>query len=382
MNELERLRAAFVDGGKEAIERDPELSALLAASPEFQRVLAMMDEVDRGLADLDAVRMPPALLDRVLEVSVKPRGFWAWLQVRDYALGVAAVLLMLLPWATIWMLSHNRGVEMQVLELQPSIVRLDMQAIEERSLPRTPNGGALATVADAPQVALALEPATPRYIEKIAGGFSGKRWPNVNASALLNAFPYAAAEKDIELRVEVGETPWSRETRLVRIYVTAAKDAVAREAALTVSFNEERVMAYRRIAESGTGGGTSDTLPAGGQFTALFEIVPLQRIGATLREDSVYASMRFVDPKGERRVLQGEGVDRNKSFEAMSIDYRFAAAAAWFALEAKGGPKSDGLAHRLQRMMNVATRALGSEHRAERLALVALARAASDQAHK
>ena len=102
-----------------------------------------------------------------------------------------------------------------------------------------------------------------------------------------------------------------------------------------------------------------------------------------LRDDSVAASLRYIDAKGERRVVQREGIDRSVGFDQMSIDYRFAAAAAWFANELKGGPQAPGLATRLQRLMATASRALGGdEHKKERVTLVAMARAASDQAHR
>ena len=51
MTAEERLREAFIEGGREAIENDPELRALLAASPEFQRTLAALEDVDAALPD-------------------------------------------------------------------------------------------------------------------------------------------------------------------------------------------------------------------------------------------------------------------------------------------------------------------------------------------
>lgn len=380
---LERLREAFIAGGREAIDADPELRALLDASPEFQKTMAALDEIDQALPALEPTRMPPQLLDRILAADA-PLPWWKaifrFTHARDYALGVAAALLLVMPWAAMWLLSQQSRVEFQVLELQPSIVRLDMAAIEERSLPKLADATVVHTVADAPQVAVALEPRQTKYKERLASSFASKQWPSVNVAALVNSFQYAAATQDVELKVEIGPTPWSSETRLVRVYVSTPAGATAKDAALQISFNDERVMSYQRIAEPGAGGATTSTID--GQFTALFEVVPLQRIGATLREDSVYASLRFVDEKGERRMLHAEGVDRGVGFDAMPIDYRFAASAAWFALETKGGPKISGLATRLQRLMAVASRALGSEEKKDRVALVSMARAASDQAHK
>jgi hypothetical protein len=380
MTAEDKLKEAFIAGGREAIDADPELRALLAASPEFQRTLAALEDVDAALPDLAPIRMPAPLLDRVLALSEPKPSVWAWLHARDYALGALAFALILLPWTALFLLQQNRHEEFQVLEMHDSIVTLDMAAIEERALPKAAGASEVQVVSVEPQVSISLERTLPKYKQTLASAFAKKEWPNVNPSALVNAFAYTRAKEDVELQVEIGPSPWSSDTRLVRVYVSAAIEA--REAALTVSFNEERVMSYRRIAEPGTPGQGSDTLAAGGQFTALFEIVPLQRICAVLREDSVYANLRYVDGIGERRTLQKEGLDKTRAFDAMSNDYRFAAAAAWFALEAKGGVKSDGLVTRLQRVMATASRALGTEAREERVAFVSLVRAASDQAQK
>jgi hypothetical protein len=382
MSSTDRLKEAFIEGGREAIESDPELRALLDASPDFQRTLAAMEEIDRALPTLEPTRMPPQLLDRLLEIDTPRSGFVWWLRswhARDYVLGVAAALLIVLPWSALWMLTGNKRTEFRVIELQPSTVRLDSAAIEERMLPKTQDGERVHNVTDEPEATITIEPPPPnQYKARLADQLAQKKWPNINPSALVNAFPYASGAA-VELRVEVGPTPWSAQTRLVRVYVSTPPGVSAKEPTLSIHFNDQRVMSYRRIAEVGAAGATTSTLE--GRFTALFEVAPLQPIGATLREESVYARLRYLDAQGERRVLQADGVERAKSFEAMPEDFRFAAAAAWLAIETKGGMRAPGLSSRLEQVMAAASRALGKEHRSERLTLIQLARAASDRAH-
>lgn len=404
-----------------ALQARPELLAALRADAELRAVygdgtgdggsevataLAPLARADAALASAATIHMPRELATRIAQ-RVEGGTLRRWLRETLFApwrdgegqwIAAAAALLLLLPLAAVLALQPS---EFTPLELGHSSVRFDLQAAlsqQQQALFAARAGGSpMQSTAQQPVFAAPLVAADPAYLPVAERALTEGAPQKLLLQPLVNAFRYAApaSRAPAVVLAEVGPAPWSANAWLVRVFVDA-REALD-EAALTVAFDETRIASYRLLGEpprdelsAAVAAPRPMAFPAGAQTTLLFEVVPTVSLGDVAGkppEALAVATLRFVRG-GEAQTITSAAVDRRRvAFEALELDYRFAAIAAHFALELRGelGGSRTPREAIFARMAAVASRlAQRTEpaRRDERLALAALIADQAKQASK
>lgn len=172
---------------------------------------------------------------------------------------------------------------------------------------------------------------------------------SVQVAAMVNAFQYAwpATEAGAAFATLFEETsaPWAPEHRLVRVGLRGAGEGVvARDARVAVSFNPERVRAWRLIGFEradalGVRSQRGDTLRAGDAVTALYEIVPAEVAAAVQGRTLLTLTLAYRDgATGAGRLLERTLEARTGSFAGASPDMKFAVGVAAFGLKLRDSP--------------------------------------------
>ena len=203
------------------------------------------------------------------------------------------------------------------------------------------------------------------------------RAETVQLDGLVNAFPYdylaplADEASPVAADVEVAAAPWAPEHKLVRVGLKArdfgddvsTSRVVADQVGVRVEFNPLRVASYRLLGYEGQSEATDaerdaatvgDTLFAGQEVTALYEVVPLPPV-ALPQIGEAAVTVRPLDPVDDVLVVvhvrarstdalePGDWSfsleDGEHGFDTASEDFRFAASVAGFGLVLKDSPE-------------------------------------------
>ena len=215
----------------------------------------------------------------------------------------------------------------------------------------------------------------------------------VRTEQLINAFAYEYPDPKgadpIGCDVEVARCPWDGAHRLVRIGLKGRNGVGS--VAVQVRFHPARAASYRLIGyeDPSRVGPTSEPskpeaspLPAGRDFTALYEVVP-----AADRGDNVAAAppatTRLLDVEircttpdsGVSRLMTRPAEDSDRAFAAASGDFRFASAVSGFGMLLKDSPAKGSLTWAT--LIDQVSGSLGADPRGERARLLELCRKAA-----
>jgi hypothetical protein len=380
MNEsYDRLMTAYFEHGEDAVKADPELAALLASDPELQATFDALSDVDRCVGSLPELMMP-AQLEREILRRASERGLfhrlfgWIALPSPERALVLAALLLVFMPPFMVWLLIEQRSSgNAEVLDLVSSSVTFDLPlAMALQGRENESDAGDLIDTTESPSTLIVPRARHPRALEDTQAALLNPKVAlrdAVHVQSLLNAFSSPMPKEKAKLEVEVGEAPWRRETLLVRVFVAAG--APITETQVTLAFNPGRVKSFRRLADAGMPreGAQSGAMAKGDAFTAMYEIVATPSIGPD--EPLCVGTLRYKH-EGETLSLRQEGLAN----ASPSRDFRFAAAVAYFALEARGelGQQGKGI---YDRIASLALRAIDS--REDRKALLSMIASAANR---
>jgi hypothetical protein len=220
---------------------------------------------------------------------------------------------------------------------------------------------------------------------------------SVRTEQIINQFTYAyAAPADdgapISASVEIATCPWDVNHRLARIALRAADGpagaVVARGVTASVKFDPQGATAWRLIgyetglAYAGLPIPPAD-LTAGTCVTAFYEIVPTSNdprglAGKTLFTLAVGYQASPVPAKRADavRTFPVVAIDAGNGFDRASEDFRFASAAAAFAMILRDSPHKGTATY--PDVMRWATAGKGADPTGERAAFIELARQARD----
>ncbi len=172
----------------------------------------------------------------------------------------------------------------------------------------------------------------------------------VHVAELINAFNYswpeAAAGEPVAFLLDDTAAPWSPTHRLVRVglkSVGATGAVVAREARVQVDFSPTVVRAWRLIgfeqagAAIGTPTETGATLRGGETVTALYEIVPHERVVADANTPLLSVRLRYeTEGVGAPREIARQWQGTMATFAQGSADLRFLAGVAAYGMALQG----------------------------------------------
>jgi hypothetical protein len=219
------------------------------------------------------------------------------------------------------------------------------------------------SVSDTPQSTFALNVELASYTEMRRYLENGSVPPvsSLRLEELINFFDYEyespTGEEVFGVVTELAAAPWNRQHKLLRVGIKAkdfdaTKVTVARDVRAHIEFAPSRVQQYRLIGYEGTILSDEDATEAyeissGHAVTALYEIVtspgnvdpgnvdpgnvdPLDDELLTLKS-------RFRQPRDNASRLSSYSVkDSDTSFEASSVDFKFASAVASFGMVLRG----------------------------------------------
>lgn len=224
-------------------------------------------------------------------------------------------------------------------------------------------------VVDKPHSSFSVDVDTASYIQMRRSLRKGSvpQVSSVRVEELINFFDYEyASPKDDEVFgvvTELATAPWDGQHKLLRIgikarEVDATEATVARDVSVQIEFNPKRVEQYRLIgyeeavlSDGDFYEGITDEINAGHTVTALYEIAPsvagnvdtlrakqkMLPVGLVEGGELLTVTIRYKPPTADvRRVSSYRVKDSNTSFEASSVDFKFASAVASFGMVLQG----------------------------------------------
>jgi hypothetical protein len=195
---------------------------------------------------------------------------------------------------------------------------------------------------------------------------------SVHIDEMVNHFSYDNPEltgnDPISTSVEAASAPWDVQHRLVRIGIRAREAA---NVTVQVEFNPTEVAGYHVIGRNPAEGALN--LSAGQSLTILYELLPsAKKSGAEI----LNLRVRYLeDSRKQPETLNVPFIDRGETFEASSIDFRFAAAVASFGMTLTNLP-SNGTTS-LDSVRVIAENSLGMDRDGSRHEFLDLVRRAS-----
>ncbi|OAI41774.1 hypothetical protein AYO41_01425 [Verrucomicrobia bacterium SCGC AG-212-E04] len=344
---------------------DEELAAieeLLAESPEARALVADVHQLAEDLrAEYEAERtdaMPSPELSNIIEFN-GPHRVTSRTRSTAHLPRVAALVAASLTVASVAWFSMRPA--------EPNRIATSKQNASAPASAASDDPGAYLEMEwDGPAGTATASGRHPGY-ESVRRLLTSNRLPPkgaVRIEDLVNRFSYryappaANARDALAVHLEVAGSPWNAERRLVRVGIKGRDGnavqrsnpdaaAIAKDVVLEVEFNPALVASYQLIgyearpsvkADSHRDQITAGDFTAGQALTALYEVVPTDRIvsGAEL----LNVKVRYRAPAGEERELPGRLlVDDGRTFDAASPDFRFASAVAGFGMVLRDSPE-------------------------------------------
>ncbi len=228
MSARERLLTVYGEGGREAVERDPELRALLAADVELQRALELADDVEAQLSALPRIDLPEALAARIVRRTSRRPVARLVLPLVAASLVAAALVTWLRP-TVVPPARDSRSVRFDL--------RASLQTVAEPPVGGK-SGPSYTTVREAPRSTLPLGLGSAGF-ELVRHALAAGHLPrpeDVRVAEMINGLAYDAAPTDeaLAMSIDSAPCPWSPGHRLVRVGLRAREPSGAQRLVIVV----------------------------------------------------------------------------------------------------------------------------------------------------